>query len=241
MHKKIHLLNKELWFPDPLLTRKDGLLAVGGDLSPERLLLAYSKGIFPWYSDNDPIMWWCTHPRFILSPKKLHISSSLKKEIKKNKFQFSFDRSFNEVIYNCAKIRWDKGEDTWILPEMIHAYNILHQLGCCHSAEVWINGELAGGVYGVAIGGVFYGESMFYKISNASKIAFVCMVKMLDIWGVEIIDCQMKTDNLKRFGADFVSLKNFISLIESLRKKEIKSPKPFWDIGFISPQDIFNF
>lgn len=229
-----------MWFPDPFLTRKDGLLAVGGDLSPERLLLAYSNGIFPWYSNGDPIMWWCTYPRFILSPKNLHISSSLKKDIKKNKFEFSFDRVFNEVIFNCAIIREEKGEDTWIVPEMIRAYINLHQAGYCHSAEIWLDGELAGGVYGVCIGGVFFGESMFYKISNASKIAFVCLVKMLDRWGIELIDCQMKTENLQRFGAEYVSLEKFMFLLKSLIGKKNNSPYPFWDVGMVSPFEILK-
>jgi leucyl/phenylalanyl-tRNA--protein transferase len=241
MHKKIFLLNKDLWFPDPLLVRKDGLLAMGGDLSPKRILLAYSNGIFPWFSKGDPIMWWCAHPRFVLSPKNLHISSSLKKEIKKNKFYISFDTSFNEVITSCAKTRSEKNEETWIVPEMINAYNILHKMGFCHCAETWLNGELVGGLYGVCIGRVFYGESMFYKISDASKIAFVCLVAMLEKWGIEIIDCQMKTENLQRYGADYISLEHFISSIKSLIPKETKALKPLWSMGLISPLDIIKF
>ncbi len=240
MHNKFFLLNKDLWFPDPFLARKDGLLAVGGDLSPERILLAYSNGIFPWFSQGDPILWWCTHPRYILSPKNLHISSSLKKEIKKKIFKFSFDRSFKEVILNCAETRLEKGEETWVIPEMIHSYTRLHKLGYCHSAETWLDGELAGGVYGICIGGLFYGESMFYKISNASKVAFVCMVKMLENWGIELIDCQMKTENLERFGAEYVSLEKFMLLLKTLIKKKNSSPFPFWDIGLLSPNDILK-
>lgn len=194
-------LSKVLRFPPCELADPNGLLAVGGDLTPERLLLAYRQGIFPWYSNDTPILWWSPDPRLVLFPSELKISHSLRRVIRKNPFRVTFNRAFGEVIRSCAEVRRREGEGTWITEEMIDAYCLLHRLGFAHSVESWHQGELVGGLYGVAIGRVFFGESMFTRKTDASKVAFVHLVRVLQRKGCEVIDCQVSTNHLKSFGA----------------------------------------
>jgi leucyl/phenylalanyl-tRNA---protein transferase len=194
-------LSTELLFPPPQFARKDGLLAVGGDLSAERLLLAYSQGIFPWYSPGDPILWWAPSPRLILEPAAFHLSRRLAREVRKGTFQVTMDSAFAEVIHFCADLHLRRHEGTWISPEMIEAYIGLHHSGHAHSVECWLNGELAGGLYGVSLGTVFFGESMFSRFANSSKIALAALCRQLADWNFEMIDCQMKTSHLLRLGA----------------------------------------
>jgi len=170
-------------------------------LTPERLLLAYRQGIFPWYSDDTPILWWSPNPRLVLFPPELKISHSLQRVIRKNPFRVTFNRAFGEVIRSCAEVPRREGEGTWITQEMIDAYCLLHRLGFAHSVESWQQGELVGGLYGVAIGRVFFGESMFTRKTDASKVAFVHLVRVLQRKGYEIIDCQVSTNHLKSLGA----------------------------------------
>ncbi len=211
-------LSEELLFPPTHLASEGGLLAVGGDLSPQRLLLAYGRGIFPWYSEEEPILWWSPDPRLILPPEEIRISRSLKRLLKKAKFQVTMDTAFDQVIQACARVRLQGGEGTWIVEEMIQAYSRLHKDGFAHSVEVWLEGELAGGLYGVSLGGCFFGESMFTQATNASKVAFVHLARQLTDWSFTLIDCQVTTGHLMRFGAREVSRTIFMDLLnQSLR------------------------
>jgi len=208
-------LNESLQFPPMEMADEDGLLAVGGDLSRERLLHAYHNGIFPWY-ENKYILWWCPDPRFVLFPEELKISSSMKQLLKKQSFEFTINRDFNAVISQCKAISRRGQDGTWITEEMRNAFNDLHAAGYAHSAEVWLNGELAGGLYGIRLGKIFYGESMFSRISNASKFAFIRYVEQLKSEGVELIDCQVYTSHLESLGARMIPRKQFLHLIKSL-------------------------
>ncbi len=211
-------LTHELLFPPPELARDDGLLAVGGDLSPERLLLAYSQGIFPWYSEGEPILWWSPTPRLILPPTEFHCSKRLARQIRQGIYRTSFDTAFREVISNCAGIsRQDNG--TWIITAMIEAYCQLHELGYAHSVECWQDDQLVGGLYGISLGGTFFGESMFSQEPNSSKIAFATLCRKLSGWDFDLIDCQMKTEHLLRLGAKEIDGLDFNSrLAASLTK-----------------------
>lgn len=197
----VYLLSDDLVFPSPILASGDGLLAVGGDLSQKRLLLAYSMGIFPWYSEAEPILWWSPDPRLVLYPEELYVSKSLKKTIKKDLFRITMDQAFEKVIVACAQTRRENDEGTWIVDEMISAYCKLHASGFAHSVEAWQNEKLAGGLYGVSLGKCFFGESMFTRITNASKVAFVALVNHLNALGFDLIDCQITTEHLVSFGA----------------------------------------
>jgi len=197
----IHLLGREIVFPAPQAAEPSGLLAVGGDLSPERLLLAYSAGIFPWYSEGQPILWHSPDPRAVLRPAELHVPKSLAKTLRRGRFELRLDTSFEAVIASCARIRRPVDTGTWITPEMQAAYTRLHRLGFAHSAEAWQDGALVGGLYGVSLGSAFFGESMFARVPDASKAAFVALVRQLERWGCELIDSQMMTDHMQRFGA----------------------------------------
>ena len=208
-------LDKELAFPPVHLAEPDGLLAVGGDLSAERLLLAYKNGIFPWY-EGKHILWWSPDPRFVLFPDALIVSKSMKLLLKKNAFQFTINKAFTEVINNCKTISRKEQAGTWITDEVKTAYANLHQLGFAHSAEVWLNGDLVGGLYGVRLGKVFFGESMFSKTSNASKYALIRYVDQLKTEGVELIDCQVYTEHLETLGADMISRQRFMNLLKEL-------------------------
>jgi len=219
------MLSSKIIFPPPHLAQREGLLAIGGDLSLERLLLAYRMGIFPWYSEDEPIMWWSPNPRLVLYPDEIQISKSLKKIIKKNMFQITLDTAFEQVIRSCAQVRTQNGSETWIVDDMIDAYCRLHNSGFAHSAEAWYNGELAGGLYGVSLGGCFFGESMFTRVSNASKAAFVRLVEYLRDLSFDLIDCQVKTGHLLRFGAREIPRKTFLSQLENSLKKPTKQGK----------------
>ncbi|ACO04454.1 MAG TPA: leucyl/phenylalanyl-tRNA--protein transferase [Persephonella sp.] len=218
----IFRLDKDIWFPDPYNAPKNYPVAIGGDLSPERLLFAYSLGIFPWYSEDEPILWWCPDPRMVLFPEKLRISRSLKKTLKKNIFTVRFDTAFEEVINRCATVERKDQTGTWLVPEMIDAYIRLHSLGYAHSVEVYLGNRLVGGLYGVSLGGVFFGESMFHEVSDASKVAFVHLVQKLKEWDFDMIDCQQSTEHLRRFGAEDISRKQFLDILRLSLKKETK-------------------
>ena len=197
----VYRLGSELAFPPPEAAEPGGLLAVGGDLAPERLLLAYSQGIFPWYDASQPILWHSPDPRMVLVPRELHVSRSLAKTLRRGTFRVTLDACFARVIEACAQTPRRRGEGTWITDEMREAYQRLHELGFAHSAEAWVEGELAGGVYGVALGACFFGESMFRRRSDASKAAFATLVRQLGRWDFELVDCQMHTAHLARLGA----------------------------------------
>ncbi|HKB42964.1 MAG TPA: leucyl/phenylalanyl-tRNA--protein transferase [Chitinophagaceae bacterium] len=208
-------LDKELIFPPVDFAEPDGLLAIGGDLSPERLLLAYCNGIFPWY-EGEHILWWCPNPRFVLFPEELKINRSTKKLLNKNEFIFTINKSFKEVIHHCKKIKRPGQQGTWITDEVEKAYCKMHELGYAHSAEVWKEDELVGGVYGIKLGKIFFGESMFSKISNASRVAFTKYVLQLKEKGIELIDCQVYTEYLESFGARMIPRKDFIQRLKKL-------------------------
>ena len=208
-------LDKELIFPPVQLAEPDGLLAVGGDLSTERLLLAYRSGIFPWY-EGQHILWWCPDPRFVLTPDSLKVSKSMKQLFKKQAFTFTVDKAFAEVINHCKSIDRPGQNGTWITESMKAAYIRLHQQGFAHSAEVWLNNELVGGLYGIRLSKVFFGESMFSKMSNASKYAFIAYVQLLQQEGVQLIDCQVYTEHLESLGAYMIPREAFIQLLQEL-------------------------
>jgi len=210
----VFLLSDEIAFPPPHLASRDGLLAVGGDLSERRLLLAYRMGIFPWFSDGEPIMWWSPDPRLVLYPSEVRVSKSLKKVIRRGVFRVTMDVAFLQVITACALCPRQNGEGSWIVDSMIRAYSKLHELGFAHSVEAWHEGKLAGGLYGVSIGRCFFGESMFTCVSNASKVAFVALVNHLQELSFDMIDCQVTTDHLIRFGAKEIPRDTFLEQIE---------------------------
>lgn len=208
-------LGQALVFPPVYLSEPDGLLAMGGDLSTERLLLAYRSGIFPWY-DGDTPLWWCPDPRFVLYPQELKVSASMKQLIRRDSFSFTVDQHFSEVIAQC-KSTPRKGQDgTWITEEVKAAYTRLHRLGHAHSAEAWKDGELVGGLYGIRMGKVFFGESMFSRATNASKFAFIKYVQQLQSEGVALIDCQVYTAHLESLGARMISRQSFLEQLEKL-------------------------
>jgi leucyl/phenylalanyl-tRNA--protein transferase len=207
-------LTDELIFPNPELSLKDGLLAVGGDLSMERLLLAYKKGIFPWYDDQSPILWWSPNPRMVLFPKKLKISKSLWQVIRQKKFEVKVDEDFSSVIKNCATVPRADQPGTWITNEMIQAYINLHENGFAHSFEAYYNGQLVGGLYGVSLGRIFFGESMFHKMSDASKVALYYLTEKVKSWKFLLIDAQQDTPHMRRMGAKAIPRKDFLALLD---------------------------
>ncbi len=215
----IFLLSDKIAFPPPHLAEKEGLLAIGGDLSEKRLLLAYQMGIFPWYSKDEPIMWWTPDPRLVLYPHELKISRSLQKIIRNNIFTIRIDTTFEQVVQACAAAQRKKQEGTWIVDDMITAYCHLHDAGFAHSFEAWQDDKLVGGLYGVSLGRCFFGESMFSDQSNSSKVAFVFMVEYLQKRSFDLIDCQVTTDHLLRSGAREIPRKRFLKeLGNSLNK-----------------------
>jgi leucyl/phenylalanyl-tRNA--protein transferase len=211
----IFALDKRIVFPPVEESEPDGLLAIGGDLSVERLLTAYRLGIFPWYEGEYPL-WWCPDPRFVLFPDKLKISKSMEALFKKEAFTFTINQAFDDVIRNCKSISRRGQNGTWITKEVELAYNQLYELGYAHSAEVWSDGELVGGLYGIRMGKVFFGESMFSKMSNASKYAFISYVEHLKKEGVRLIDCQVHTSHLESLGAEMIPRKTFTQLLKEL-------------------------
>lgn len=209
----ISRLNNKLIFPHVELADPDGLLAFGGDLSSERLLLAYSEGIFPWYSEP-PILWWSPDPRFVLFPDDIKISASMKQVFKKNQFTITFNKDFAGVIAGCKETFRPDQQGTWITPEVEAAYIKLHKEGHAHSVECWYDGQLAGGFYGLQLGKCFFGESMFARVRNASKAAFITYVKRAREEGIKIIDCQVHTEHLESLGAGYISREDFIAIIK---------------------------
>jgi leucyl/phenylalanyl-tRNA--protein transferase len=210
---------RDLRFPPVDTASPEGLLAVGGDLRPERLLEAYRHGIFPWYNDDQPILWWSPDPRAVLFPDKLHIPRSLHRTIRRRIVTVTLDTCFRAVMEGCAGPRPQYPDGgTWITPAMIEAYTRLHELGYAHSAETWIGNELVGGIYGVALGGAFFAESMFTRVNDASKVALVSLVRQLHAWGFRLIDCQQSSQHILRFGAESIPRRDFISLLEEAVK-----------------------
>lgn len=208
------ILTNELVFPDVEQCDDEGIIAVGGDLSTERLLLAYQNGIFPWYNEDEPIIWWCPNPRFVLFPEAVKISKSMHTVLNNGKFRFTINRAFKKVIQNCKSITRKDQEGTWISEDVQNAYIRLHEAGYAHSAETWYNGELVGGLYGIRIGNVFFGESMFNTMSNASKFAFLKYVDFLKKDKIALIDCQVYTSHLESLGARMIQRSKFIELVK---------------------------
>lgn len=230
-------LPDQLIFPEPELSRKDGLLAVGGDLSIERLVLAYRMGIFPWYAKGDPILWWSPDPRLVLYPDALHISRSLMKTLKHRCFAVTLDRDFARVIEACAAAPREKQRGTWITADMMDAYCRLHEAGFAHSVEIWDQKkELAGGLYGVSLGKCFFGESMFSRKNNASKVGLATLVQLLKKWDFTLIDCQVTTQHLVRLGATEIPRKRFLAELA----QALTSPTQKGDWGD-SMEDIMLF
>ncbi|NOR40226.1 MAG: leucyl/phenylalanyl-tRNA--protein transferase [Gammaproteobacteria bacterium] len=217
----------EIDFPDveTAMREPDGLLAIGGDLSEDRLLNAYRHGIFPWYGPGQPILWWAPDPRLVLPPENLHVSHSLAKTIRKKKFTVTLDKDFPGTISACAAPR-DAQAGTWITPDMTAAYTDLHRAGYAHSVECWHDGELAGGLYGVALGRIFFGESMFARVTDASKIALVTLSRQLQRWDFSMIDCQVHTAHLESLGATTISRMTFSRILE--RETELQAANRNW-------------
>jgi leucyl/phenylalanyl-tRNA--protein transferase len=214
----IYRLHEEYIFPHPELSEYNGLLAVGGDLCAERLLLAYEHGIFPWFNEDDPILWWSPNPRCVLFPNEIIISKSMKKILKSQKFKVTFNTNFIKVISMCRELR---ASSTWLSEEMIQAYTTLHKLGYAHSVETWYLGELVGGLYGVNLGKCFFGESMFSTVSNASKVALIELSKILLKKNFLVIDCQIYSEHLKSLGAKNILRKNFLTILEKNANENI--------------------
>lgn len=210
----IYALNDDLWFPNPALADNEGLLAVGGDLSPERLKLAYESGIFPWYSEDDPILWWSPNPRFVLLPAQLKVSGSMKQILKKEVFHITFNKAFKQVIENCSQKPRKNQDGTWINSDIIQSYYALHLKGIAKSVEVWQNDELVGGLYGIALGKCFFGESMFSHVSNASKAGFITFVTFFKRFGLEMVDCQVHTSHLESLGAQMIDRNTFLHKVQ---------------------------
>lgn len=210
----IHILDQRIWFPPVTESLPDGLLAIGGDLSSERLILAYKSGIFPWY-DGDIPMWWCPDPRFVLFPNELRVSKSMQSLIKRNAFQFTINKAFASVIKACKVVRRKEQDGTWITDDVEIAYTDLHKKGLAISAEVWKDNTLVGGLYGVVLGKIFFGESMFSLVSNASKYAFIQLVTWLQNEGFILIDCQVYTEHLESLGAKMIGRNRFLDVIQS--------------------------
>jgi leucyl/phenylalanyl-tRNA--protein transferase len=217
------LKEQEINFPHPDNALPDGLLAAGGDLRPERLLLAYSWSIFPWYNEGDPILWWSPDPRFVLYPDELKVSKSMRPYFNQQKFRVTYDRAFDQVITACSQIPRHGKLGTWITKEMLAAYQNLHRLGYAHSVEVWEQDKLVGGLYGLALGGIFFGESMFAHKSNASKFGFISLVRRLKEEGYRLIDCQQKTPHLASLGARSIPRKDFLELLAENRQLATKA------------------
>lgn len=212
-------LSRKLTFPPAHMAIEEGLLAVGGDLSIKRLVQAYRQGIFPWYTEDDPILWWSPDPRLVLYPEAVHVSRSLRKLMRRNRFTVTMDTAFGRVIRACAGNRGPDHPGTWIVPEMISAYERLHAAGLAHSVEAWEGDALAGGLYGVSLGGCFFGESMFTRVTNASKVALVRLADGLRHDGFALIDCQVTTDHLMQFGAREIPRRQFLQELQMALKQ----------------------
>ena len=220
-------LNKyDLNFPHPNEANKDGILAWGGDLNPSRLIRAYQNGIFPWYSSGDPIIWWSPNPRLIMELDDFKLSKSLKKSMKK--FEYKFDKNFEAVMQKCKSTPRNDQNGTWISEDIIEAYSTLHGMGLAHSIESYLDGELVGGLYGVVVGKVFCGESMFAQVSDASKSAYAVLIKHLKEWGYEFIDCQVPTDHLISLGAKEVKREYFLNRLVKVNMDDVNN---YWEIN----------
>jgi len=209
----VYQLAKECYFPDPVLAREDGLLAIGGDLSLERLVQAYATGIFPWYSEGEPILWWSPDPRMVLFPQDFKRHKNLRRTVDKGVFKVTYDVAFEQVIRQCAATRANRGDETWITGDMIEAYVNMNKTGIAHSVECWQSSKLVGGLYGVSLGGTFFGESMFHLVSDASKVALWHLVDRLITWNFDMIDAQQETQHLSSLGAKPVERKKFLHLL----------------------------
>lgn len=210
----MHLLTNSLYFPSVALTNDEGILAIGGDLSTDRLILAYKSGIFPWFEDNDPIIWWSPNPRMVLFLDELVVSKSMRNVLNRNVFKVTFNQNFREVISNCQKTKRNGQNGTWITNDMIEAYCKLHQLGIAKSIEVWQNNELVGGLYGIDLGHVFCGESMFSTVSNASKVAFISLVNKLKKENYNLLDCQVYNEHLESLGCREIDRTEFLAFLK---------------------------
>ena len=210
------ILDENIWFPPLEDALEDGLLAMGGDLSTKRLIKAYQEGIFPWFEGETPL-WWSPNPRFVIYPANLKVSTTMKQVFKRQEFEFKTNTAFDQVIANCKKIKRAGQQGTWITPAVEKAYNILHQLGIAHSAEAWKGGTLVGGLYGIKMGKLFFGESMFSNQSNASKFGFISYVKQLEAEGIVLIDCQVYTEHLESLGAEMIDRDLFKQLLYKYR------------------------
>ena len=229
------LSSHSMQFPpvESALSEPDGLLAAGGDLSPARLLSAYQQGIFPWYEDPQPILWWSPNPRAVIQPDKLHISRSLRKTLRNTTITVRFDTAFTEVIAGCAELSQNR-DGTWIGSDMLAAYIELHKQGWAHSVEAWQNDELVGGLYGIAIGRVFFGESMFSRVSNASKIAMVHLAGQLTNWNFKLIDCQVSSPHILSLGAEMMPRELFSAILanHALPSTDIVSNATRWQLDW---------
>jgi leucyl/phenylalanyl-tRNA---protein transferase len=231
-------LDDRLVFP-PVHLAEDGLLALGGDLRPERLLLGYTQGIFPWYAENLPILWHSPDPRMVMTTRDLTVQRSLRKAIKHRPYELTIDTAFRDVLLGCAEVPRPGQTGTWLIPEMVDAYSKLYELGFAHSIEAWRGDELVGGLYGVSLGAAFFGESMFAKAPDASKIAYVACVRQLDAWGIHLIDCQVHTEHLERFGAYEVPRTDYLTMLARALDEPTKrgrwklelDPQEFADTG----------
>ncbi len=210
----VYKLDETLWFPSPEFAWNDGVLAIGGDLSIDRLLLAYQMGIFPWYNEHEPILWWSPNPRYVLFPDKLKVSKSMRQVLRREVFKVTYDKDFRTVITNCRNLRQDTG--TWITDEMLEAYCNMHKAGYAHSVEVWQEDKLVGGLYGVSLGKFFFGESMFAHVSNASKTGFIQLVRNLEKKGFHFIDCQQGTAHLISLGAEAMARSHFLDALGAI-------------------------
>lgn len=215
----LYRLPAEHIFPPPEHATLSGMLAIGGDLHPDRVLLAYRMGIFPWYSEEQPLLWWSPDPRMVLPTAELRIQRSLRKRVKRGDFRITFDTCFADVLRGCADTERPDQDGTWLTPELQQAFIALHQRGIAHSIEAWEGDELVGGLYGLAIGRLFCGESMFARRSDASKVAFVHLVRQLERWGFPLVDCQVHTPHLERFGAREVPRDDFLAQMRTLSRQ----------------------
>ena len=211
----MYFLTQELFFPPVSHANRDGILAIGGDLSPERLQLAYKSGVFPWFEEGEPIYWWSPNPRMVLFLDELVVSKSMRNILNRNIFKVTFNQNFRDVISNCQKIKREGQNGTWITNDMIEAYCKLNEMGIAKSVEVWQNQELVGGLYGIDLGSVFCGESMFSKVSNASKVAFIALANQLKNGNYKILDCQVYNEHLESLGCREIPREDFMELLKS--------------------------